>query len=87
MRKFLAFIAVLILCGSCTENFVARNLGGTLKVEVEKGYRVTSATWKADGLFYFIEPMPEDYQPQTKKFIENSGYGVMDGMVVFIESK
>ena len=93
MKKKTFFIIVIIMVfmllmtSGCTENYVAREFGGTLKVEVEPGYKVTSATWKEDDLFYFIEPMEEDYTPKEKKFIESSSYGVLESTVVFKESK
>lgn len=93
MKKKTFFIIVIIMMfmllvtSGCTENYVAREFGGTLKVEVEPGYKVTSATWKENDLFYFIEPMEEDYTPKEKKFIESSSYGVLESTVVFKESK
>ena len=92
MKKKTFFIIVIIMVfmllmtSSCTENYIAREFGGTLKVEVEPGYKVTSATWKEDDLFYFIEPMGEDYTPKEKKFIESSSYGVLESTVIFKES-
>lgn len=93
MKKKTFFIIVIIMvfmllmASSCTENHMARKFGGTVKVEVEPGYKVTSATWKDDDLFYFIEPMEEGYIPKEKKFIESSSYGVLESTVIFKESK
>ena len=93
MKKKTFFIIVIIMVfmllmtSSCTENYIARELGGTLKINVEPGYKVTSATWKEDDLFYFIEPMEENYSPKEKKFIESSSYGVLESTVIFKESK
>ena len=93
MKKKTFFIIVIIMVfmllmtSSCTENYMAREFGGTVKVEVEPGYKVTSATWKENDLFYFIEPMEEDYTPKEKKFIESSSYGVLESTVIFKESK
>lgn len=89
MKKVLfgvLIIVCVVLLISC-DNYVARHLGGTVTVEVEPGYKVTSATWKETDLFYFIEPMEEDYTPKTKKFVESSTYGVIEGEVVFKESR
>lgn len=91
MKKFIIFavivVAVLFGTTSCTENVVARKFGGTVTIEVKPGYKVTSATWKEADLFYFLEPMEEDYIPKTKEFVESSSYGVLESTVVFIETK
>ena len=94
MKKKTFFIIVIIMVfmllmttSSCTENYIARELGGTLKIEVEPGYKVTSATWKDDDLFYFMEPMEKDYSPKEKKFVESSSYGILESTVIFKESK
>lgn len=89
MKKFLLGIFAIIaisFCSSCTPNQIAREWGGTVKVKVEPGYKVTSATWKDRDLFYFIEPMEEDYIPKEKKFIESSSYGILESTVIFKES-
>lgn len=80
MRKIFVSLLVLltgIIITSCTEQIRARNLGGTMVIEVPNGYKVTSATWKESDLFYFIEPMEEGYQPKQKKFIESSSYKIL----------
>lgn len=88
MKKLLVFISLITLLSltSC-EQYVARRFGGDVDINVEKGYKVTSATWKEGDIFYFIEPMEENYQPKVKKFIESSNYGVLESEVIFIESK
>lgn len=88
MKKLFVFISLIVLLSltSC-EQYTARMFGGNVDIKVEKGYKVTSATWKESDLFYFIEPMEEDYQPKVKKFIESSNLGILESEVVFIESK
>lgn len=87
--KRLFFITAIIGILSLTscEQYVARKFGGDVDIKVEKGYKVTSATWKETDLFYFIEPMEEGYQPKIKKFVESSNIGVLESEVIFIESK
>lgn len=88
MKKLFVFISLIgILSLTSCEQYVARKFGGDVDIKVEKGYKVTSATWKENDLFYFIEPMEEDYQPKVKKFIESSNIGVLESKVIFIESK
>lgn len=85
INRILIAISVLLLT-SC--QVITRNLGGTTEIKVEKGFKVTNASWKDDGnIWYFIEPIENDYKPKTKYFIESSIYGTLEGKVVFIESK
>ena len=89
MRKFW-FVVIGVFClivSSCTENQRARQFGGTIKVKVKNGFKVTSATWKNEDLFYFIEPMESDYKPKTKYFVEESSFGIIESNVEFIESR
>ena len=87
MKKILFIIATIMLLTSCTEQYVARQFGGNVEIEVPAGYKVTSATWKEDNIFYFIEPMEDDYTPKEKKFIESSSYGVLESEVIFVEKR
>lgn len=88
MKRLFFIIAIIgLLSLTSCEQYVARNFGGDVDITVEKGYKVTSATWKEDAIFYFIEPMEEDYKPKVKKFIESSNYGVLESKVIFIERK
>ena len=83
---FITAIIGLLSLTSC-EQYVARKFGGNVNINVEKGYKVTSATWKEGDIFYFIEPMEEGYQPKVKKLDESSNVGVLESKVIFIESK
>jgi hypothetical protein len=83
---FITAIIGLLSLTSC-EQYIVRQFGGDVDIKVEKGYKVTSATWKGTDLFYFIEPMEEGYQPKVKKFVQSSNIGVLESKVIFIESK
>lgn len=90
MRKIFVSLLVLltgIVITSCTEQVRTRRFGGSTTIVVPAGYKVTSATWKESDLFYFIEPMEEDYQPKQKKFIESSSYGILECEIIFNETK
>lgn len=87
MKKILFIIATIMLLTSCTEQFCARQFGGNVEIKVPAGYKVTSATWKEDNIFYFIEPMEDDYTPKEKKFIESSSFGVLESEVIFVEKR
>ena len=85
MKKLIIAISVLLLT-SCQA--ITRNFGGTTEIKVEKGFKVTNASWKDDGnIWYFIEPIENNYTPKTKYFVESSIYGALEGKVIFIESK
>jgi hypothetical protein len=80
--------ALLYLFACCTPQQKARTYGGTQTIEVRKGWKVTEATWKDDGnLWYLMEPMDSDYVPKVKSFKESSVWGVMQGEVIFKESR
>lgn len=56
-----------------------------MEIDVPKGYKVTSATWKDSDLFYFLEPMETGYKPKEKRFVESSSFGVWETYVIFKE--
>lgn len=89
MKKVLCLVAFVasVACFVSCDNHIARKFGGTVTVKVKKGYKVTEATWKEDQLWYFIEPMDSDYTPKKKEFVESSEYGMLEGKVVFKESR
>jgi hypothetical protein len=94
VRSLMRWIPIMIivvvsmyLLGSCTENRRAKTWGGTMRVELEKGQKLVHVTWKDSGLWYLTESMEEGYVPKTKTFQENSRFGVIEGKVLFIESK
>ena len=86
MRKLFFVCCIFALC-SC-EQYFTRSYGGTTIIDLEKGEKLVEATWKGDGdLWYLVEPMDSDYTPKTKVFKESSLYGVMEGKVIFNETK
>ena len=89
MKQFL-FITMmlgLILMTSCTENERAKNFGGTQTIELPAGEKLIEATWKGDQLWYLTRPMRENESPETFKFQEKSSFGMIEGTVIFKESK
>ena len=88
MKKFL--ICLIALCSVCMvscENYTTKHWGGTMTINVEPGYKVTSATFKDDEIWYFVEPMDSDYTPKEKKLVEKSKYGALEGTIIFNETK
>ena len=80
-------MALILLFTGCTENKMTRSFGGTMKIELPKGQKLISATWKKTSLFYLTEPMDSGYMPKIKTFQESSSYGILESTVLFIESK
>lgn len=90
MKKLIKFLLIIIAVASftgCTEQIRARQFGGNIDINVPAGYKVTSATWKENDLFYFIEPMEEGYEPKEKMFIESAAFGIMESQITFKEKR
>ena len=85
MKKIL--ICLFAIAAVSCENFTTKHWGGTMTIDVEPGYKVTSATFKEEQIWYFIEPMETDYTPAQKKFVEKSMYGALEGAIIFNETK
>lgn len=85
MKKILICLAALAAV-SC-ENYTTKHLGGNMTIDVEPGYKVTSATFKEDEIWYFMEPMDSTYVPTQKKLVEKSMYGVLEGTIIFNETR
>ena len=89
MKKILICLAAFAAV-SC-ENYTTKHLGGTMTINVEPGYKVTSATFKGgefgDEIWYFVEPMDSAYVPKQKKFVEKSMYGALEGTIIFNETR
>ena len=86
IKLALVVIMLTFMLTSC-EQYITRNYGGTTTINLEKGQKLIEVTWKEGNLWYLVEPMESDYTPKTKEFIESSNYGVLEGKVIFVESK
>lgn len=82
-------LGALITFGStsCTENVMAKSWGGTATVDLPKGTKLVGATWKDAELWYLYREMREGESPETHTLKEQSNYGVLEGQVIFKESK
>ena len=85
MKKLLICLAAFAAV-SC-ENYTTKNLGGTMTINVEAGYKVTNATFNEGNLWYFVESMDSNYIPTQKKFVEKSMYGAHEGTIIFNETR
>ena len=88
--KYILLIFVLLLTISqfaCTENQRAKNFGGDFTLNLPKGQKLVTITWKDDNLWYLTRPMHEDEKAETYSFQESSSFGMMNGTVTIEESK
>lgn len=89
MKKILIILVAIIaiVTTSCTKNQRVRSFGGNMTIDLPKDQKVTIATWKNADLFYMLEPMEDDYVPKTKTFVEDSGWGILECSITFVESR
>lgn len=66
---------------------IAKSYGGTISIDVPKGQKVIEATWKDSDVWYLTRPMREDEKPEIFTFQEDSNLGIIEGKVIFEESK
>lgn len=88
-KKIIAGIMFLVVMGfsltGCKS--VAKKMGGTISIDVPKGQKVIEATWKDSDVWYLTRPMRKDEKPETFTFQEDSNFGIIEGKVIFKESK
>ena len=88
MKKLLLTLSALAILGvaGCTDNTMARNFGGTMKVELKDGARLINCTWKSpDNSLWVLTKIDPSQPPTTYKFEEISRYGIVEGKVIIIE--
>lgn len=78
---------MLMLGTSCTENERAKALGGTATLRLPKGEKLVNVTWKETSMWYLTRPMRADEIVETYTFREESGYGLLEGTVIIVESR
>lgn len=86
LKHILSIFAILTLA-SCTQNQRAKSFGGTAKVSLPAGQKLVTATWKDNELWYLVRPMRSDETAETYTFAEESSWGMIEGKVIFNESK
>lgn len=86
MKKLVLLALSAIMMVGC-DQYITRQVGGTTTIQLEPNQKLVEATWKESNLWYLTEPMDSDYKPKTKVFQESSLLGVMEGKVIFIETK
>jgi hypothetical protein len=82
----LTMLALLATTG-CTEQIRAKSFGGEMAVKLPCGKRLYDVTWKKANLWYAVRDLRPTEKPETYQFVEESGFGVVEGTVVFTESR
>lgn len=70
---------------SCTDNVRAKSFGGTTTVDLPAGTSLVNVTWKEAELWYLTRPRTEGEKPISYTFQEKSGFGLVEGKVIFKE--
>jgi len=89
-KIFVVLLVVLFVVASvtgCTENQRAKKYGGSAKIELPKGQKLVTVTWKDENLWYLTRPMKPGEKPETYTFKEESSWGILSGTVTIVESQ
>ena len=84
-KKFILSLIAALAFASCTENQMAKQFGGTMKVDLPANTEFVNATWKNDGLWYIHRPRKQGETIDTITMQEDSNFGLVEGKVQFIE--
>jgi hypothetical protein len=87
MKKLFLAIGVIAMLGSCTENSRVKNWGGEGTVNLPKGRKLVTVTWKGEQIWYLTRSMNSSDVAETYKFQEESSWGVMEGTYNIVETK
>ena len=82
----IAGVAMLSLSG-CNANKRAKEWGGTETITLPRETKLELVTWKDSSLWYLTRPMREDESPETHIYKQKSPFGVIEGEVIFIETR
>lgn len=80
------FVPFLFLM-ACSENEMAKSFGGTMKLDLPCGEKLTEITWKDTDLWYATRPMRVGEEPETTTFHADSSLGMMEGKVIVKECR
>lgn len=86
MNKLIIALSLFIVAG-CTENSRAKAWGGSMTERLPCGQKLFDVTWKESSLWYATRVMRSDESPETYTFVEESGFGLVEGKVTFIECR
>ena len=81
----IAILSTILVSGmvlGCTENSRAKT-----QISLPIGQKLINATWKDAQMWYLTRQMRSDEKPEMYTFQEKSNFGVMEGTVIFTESR
>jgi len=87
MKKLLVVGTIVLSLALTGCNAGSRHFGGTINIDLPKNQKLITATWKEDSLWYLTKPMNNNEISETYVFQEDSNFGVLEGKVIFKESK
>lgn len=86
MKKLLLSMVLLgILFSGCTDKQKTRTFGGTEVSYIPSDRKLVMATWKNDSLWFLTRKRAENEEAEIYKFVEESSFGMMEGVVTIIE--
>jgi hypothetical protein len=77
----------MILLSGCTANQRAKSWGGKSEINLPNGKKLVNVTWKDRDMWYLVRPMKSNEAAETYEFCEKSAFGMIEGKVIFKESK
>ena len=87
MKKLFLAILMGVMVTSCTENVRVKTWGGEGTINLPKGRKLVTVTWKETQIWYLTRPMNSNDVAETYQFQEESSWGVMEGTYNIIETK
>lgn len=90
LKELFLFIVLGIIASgiySCTDNERAKNYGGTMKINLPKGQKLETITFKESNVWYLTRPMLPTDSAVVHTFKEESTYGLMSGTILIYETK
>ncbi len=80
-------LAALLLLLGCTEKQRARRYGGHSTLQLPRGHKLVTVTWKEDNIWVLSRKMHRDESPEKYLFQEDSSWGVLEGKVYLEERR
>ena len=87
MKKVLSVVLGIFLVTSCTQNNRVKMFGGTGNINLPKGKKLVTVTWKDTQVWYLTRPMRDGEQTEVYQFQEESSWGMVEGTYNIIETK
>lgn len=90
MKAIIGFFSIIMLA-SCTDNQMAKSFGGSTTIELPKGQKLVTLTWKDESdIWYLTRPMRSTDTPEIYTFKQDKGSFIHitgNGEVKIIETK